>query len=97
MWQHGSVRPLPEWSDTARRESALERIAARLARTDPLSRPQLAVTFLLSHGLDYAAIGEMLYMHVTTVSDHAERARLKLGARNNAQLVARALRRGLIF
>lgn len=91
------VRPLPEWDDDDKREAALSRLAVRLARPDPLSRSELAVTFLLSHGLRYDAIGELLYMSAATVHDHAERSRAKLGASSNAQLIARALRRGLIF
>jgi len=74
----------------------LERIAARLRRRDPLSRSETAVVFLLSHGLRYQGIGRLLYMSPGTVKHHAHAARRKLDAQDNAQMVAKAIRAGLI-
>ena len=87
---------LPEWSDAERRDAALGRLAARLVRPDPLSRQELAVLFLLSHGLSYLKIGGVLHMSRNTVKRHAEMTLLKLGARTSAQAVAKAYRSGLI-
>lgn len=84
------------WSDAERRDQALERLADRLSRPDPLSRTELAILFLLSHGLAPTTIGEVLHMSRHTVHEHASIACLKLGARNKAQAVAVAYRRGLI-
>ena len=87
---------LPEWSDEERRDAALERLALRLTRPDPLSRTELAVVFLLSHGLAYSTIGEVLHMSRNTVKRHVEMSHLKLDARTSAQAVAKAYRAGLI-
>ena len=87
---------LPEWSDPDKRDMALARIAARLRQPDPLTKPELAVVFLLSHGFTYAKAASMLHVSATTVHSHVHRMMLKLNATSSTHAVATALRFGLI-
>lgn len=87
---------LPEWSDAEKRDAALERLARRLSHPDPLTRQELAVLFLVSHGMHRDDIGTVLHMSDNTVKRHVEMTLLKLDARNSAQAVAKAYRAGLI-
>lgn len=87
---------LPEWSDSARRDAALERVAARLVRPEPLSRMECACLYLASHGRDENESAATLCVSPNTVQRHLEHARIKLLARNTAHAVAKAFRAGLI-
>jgi DNA-binding NarL/FixJ family response regulator len=62
----------------------------------PLTRRELAVVFLLSHGLRCKQIAAMLYVEESTVRSHIEAMVAKLDARSQAHAVATALRLGLI-
>lgn len=58
---------------------------------------ELAVVFLLSHGMQYEQIGETLHVATETARhDYGRAIRKKLEARTTAHAVATALRRGLI-
>lgn len=87
---------LPEWSDPDRRDAALARIAARLREPDTLSRSELAVVFLLSHGVPNEKACEMLHVSPNTWKRHAEHVRWKLAAHTTPHAVATALRLGMI-
>ncbi len=70
--------------------------AREIARA-PLGRRELAVVFLLSHGMNYKEIGETIHVSSETVRhDYAKGIRGKLGARTTAHAVSTALRLGLI-
>ena len=87
---------LPEWDDANRRAAALDRVAARLAQVERLSPREVACVFLLSHGMDYGGIADVLSISWHTVRDHMRHARRKLEARTNEHAVATALRLGVI-
>ncbi len=74
-------------------------LADRLAEieTPPLlTRRELAVVFLLSHGLRCKQIGRMLHVEESTIRTHVESLFVRLEARTQAHAVATALRLGLI-
>jgi DNA-binding NarL/FixJ family response regulator len=85
----------PDWDDADRRDAALERVAARLA-VEGLTRRQLAVVFLLSHGMDYGEVADTLGLSIWTIRDYAAETRGRLVARTNTHAVATALRLGVI-
>jgi DNA-binding CsgD family transcriptional regulator len=85
-----------EWSDPDKREAALQRIARRLARADPLTTEELALVFLASHGVPRGVSGEWLNLAPSTVTRYLHRARMKLYAATTEHAVATALRLGLI-
>jgi ATP/maltotriose-dependent transcriptional regulator MalT len=63
----------------------------------PLTARELAVVFLVSHGMRYEQIGEVLHVATETARhDYGRAIRTKLGARTMAHAVATALRLGLI-
>ncbi|MCP4868618.1 MAG: helix-turn-helix transcriptional regulator [Proteobacteria bacterium] len=66
------------------------------ASLTPLSRREKEVMQLLSQGLPAPAIATELGIGVTTVRTHLNGARSKLGAANQAQAVAIALKAGEI-
>ena len=51
---------------------------------------------LVAHGLSNDDIAERLYLSPLTVKTHANRAMMKLGARDRAQLVVLAYQTGLV-
>ena len=87
---------LPEWSDPDRRDAALERVAARLMRPEPLSRMEAACLYLASYGRNEADTAVTLCVSENTVKRHLEHARIKLLARNTTHAVAIAFRAKLI-
>jgi DNA-binding NarL/FixJ family response regulator len=63
---------------------------------DRLSGRELAVLRLMASGATNPEIAERLYLSPHTVKDHTTALYRKLGARNRADAVARAQRRGLL-
>ena len=61
-----------------------------------LTARQADVMGLVARGVGYRRAGELLGISPYVVREHAKAARCKLGARNNAQAVAVALRERLI-
>jgi DNA-binding NarL/FixJ family response regulator len=61
-----------------------------------LSTKELAVIFLLSHGMDFRKIAGTLFVSPETVDSRINQVRKKLGAKNRTHAVAIALRLGLI-
>ena len=61
-----------------------------------LTARQADVMGLVARGVGYRRAGELLGISPYVVREHAKAARGKLGARNNAQAVAVALRERLI-
>jgi DNA-binding CsgD family transcriptional regulator len=87
---------LPEWDDPDKRDDALERVLARVLRPAPLTKSELGVVFLSSHGLRYEQIGEMMHVSPGSARYYAKHARAKINAQTGMHLVATALRLGLI-
>jgi DNA-binding CsgD family transcriptional regulator len=88
--------PTPAWSDPDRRDAALERVAAAVAAPTTLTKQQLAMVFLLSHGRTIMESASVLTISEWTARTYAKEARERLQARSNAHAVATALRLGLI-
>lgn len=70
--------------------------AALLDRFDALTPRERDVVIAVAGGLDNAAIAAEMFVSPYTVKTHANRAMMKLGARDRAQLVAFAYRAGLV-
>ncbi len=66
------------------------------APSQPLSPREIDALTLLAMGYGRAQVANMLTISEHTVRDYIESARLKLGAQNTTQAVARAVTRGLI-
>ncbi len=69
---------------------------ADTTRVDPLTPRELEVLTIAASGLQIHEIGRQLFVSRETVKSHLAHAYAKLGARNRADAVARALRAGLI-
>lgn len=91
--------------DPDRRDDALERIQATIDLADRiwpthvlphLTPGQTRVVEALSHGLGYSGAAEVLGMSEHTVQTHVKRAMRSMRAKNQAHLVAEALRHGMI-
>ena len=67
-------------------------LAARFAELTPRERE---VVGAIVSGLDNAQIAEQFYLSPFTVKTHANRAMVKVGARDRAQLVTLAIRAGI--
>lgn len=63
---------------------------------DVLTAREREVMTLAAHGLTNEEIAERLYLSPLTAKTHANRAMMKLGARDRAQLVVLAYRTGLV-
>ena len=63
---------------------------------DVLTEREREIMALIAHGLSNDDIAERLYLSPLTVKTHANRAMMKLGARDRAQLVVLAYQRGLV-
>ncbi len=63
---------------------------------DVLTEREREIMALVAHGLSNDEIAERLYLSPLTVKTHANRAMMKLGARDRAQLVVLAYQRGLV-
>jgi DNA-binding CsgD family transcriptional regulator len=61
-----------------------------------LTRGQRQVLDLAVSGLSMAEIGDALGIGPSSVRESLDRARLRMGARNNLELTARALALGLV-
>jgi len=79
--------------------------AATPVRLEPLHRPQALaeltarereVTALVGAGLSNDEIGERLYISTATAKTHVNRAMMKTGSRDRAQLVVFAYENGLV-
>ncbi len=66
------------------------------AGLDVLTEREREIMALVAHGLSNDEIAERLYLSPLTVKTHANRAMMKLGARDRAQLVVMAYQRGLV-
>jgi DNA-binding NarL/FixJ family response regulator len=64
-------------------------------RLDPLTEREREVMALVAEGLTNDEIGQRLYISPATAKTHVNRAMLKLGARDRAQLVVIAYETGL--
>jgi DNA-binding NarL/FixJ family response regulator len=87
---------LPEWDDPDRRDAALVRVGERIASSGPFPPRELAVLFLLSHGMRHAEIGGTLGVSRATIDRDVETSVARLDAQTSAHAVATALRLGLI-
>jgi DNA-binding NarL/FixJ family response regulator len=66
------------------------------ADLDVLTEREREIMALIAHGLSNDDIAERLYLSPLTVKTHANRAMMKLGARDRAHLVVLAYQRGLV-
>ncbi|RPE77811.1 MULTISPECIES: response regulator transcription factor [unclassified Frondihabitans] len=66
-----------------------------LAQFDALTPKEREVVIAIAGGSDNDAVGRTLFISPFTVKTHANRAMLKLGARDRAQLVSLVFRAGL--
>ena len=62
----------------------------------PLSEQEIGILSLVAQGLTNKKIGEQLYLSPHTVKDYLGAIMLKLGAKNRAEAVILATKRGLI-
>ncbi len=70
--------------------------AAQTRQLDVLTAREREVMALAAHGLSNDQIAERLYLSPLTAKTHANRAMMKLGARDRAQLVVLAYQTGLV-
>jgi DNA-binding CsgD family transcriptional regulator len=61
-----------------------------------LTKTQAEIVQMVSDGLTAEEIATLRFRSIRTIQAHVEQARLRLGARNIAQLVKIALQQGLI-
>lgn len=73
------------------RETAYER-----GEEETLSKRQLQVAFLASHGIRHPQQAEMLGIELETVKHHWRMALLKTGTHNKTALVAKLIREGIL-
>ena len=71
------------------------RITIRYTGTH-LSRQEIKVIQHLAEGLNTKAIAELMHLSVHTIESHCKIARTKVGAKTAAELVAIAIRQGMI-
>lgn len=77
-------------------QRAIDVDPAMAARFAQLTRREREVVAAITGGLDPAEIAERFFLSPFTVKTHANRAMTKVGARDRAQLVAFAIRAGVI-
>lgn len=70
-------------------------VSSRIEGTQPTPQ-QAKVLDLAAQGLTNKAIGAQLYLSESTVRFHLQKLKTKLGARNKTELIAKAIRSGLI-
>lgn len=61
-----------------------------------LTERESEVLVLVARGMSLREVAEQLSLSTRTVESYSKQIRLKLGARNQAHMVAQALRSGLI-
>ncbi len=83
-------------AEFARLEASGERPAIPAAVLDVLTPHEREVMALAALGLSNDEIAERLYLSPLTAKTHANRAMMKLGARDRAQLVVLAYQTGLV-
>lgn len=83
-------------AEFARLESTGERPAVPASVLDVLTPREREVMALAALGLSNDEIAERLYLSPLTAKTHANRAMMKLGARDRAQLVVLAYQTGLV-
>jgi len=76
--------------------SQLRELVARRAGEALLTPQQERVLELAADGLTYREIGERLYISESTVRFHMQKLKVKLSARSKTDLIARAIRAGVI-
>lgn len=69
----------------------------RLPGVDPLTERELEITLLVAQGLSNGEIAERLVISPATAKTHVNRAMMKTGARDRAQLVVFAYEAGLPY
>jgi DNA-binding NarL/FixJ family response regulator len=74
----------------------LHRVAQRNAGASGPTPQQQRVLELAAEGLTNEQIGERLFISESTVRFHLQKLKGKLGARTKTELIARAIRKGLI-
>jgi DNA-binding CsgD family transcriptional regulator len=77
-----------------------ERLLKKIEGTEiskTLTKRELAVVFLASHGLYNKEIGTMLGISLHTVNNHFKSSAKKLGGKHKAHTVSVALRGGLFY
>lgn len=77
----------------------VEQLHRLLVRRDDDTRPtprQERVLELAAEGLTYQEIGEQLYISESTVRFHMQKLKAKFGARTKTDLIAKAIRAGVI-
>jgi DNA-binding CsgD family transcriptional regulator len=78
-------------------EAMIDRVSASdLSLSEGLSRREIQVLELLSHGTTLAQAADSLGIGFETARSHKKAARFKLRAKNTTHAVATALRKGLI-
>lgn len=71
-------------------------LVARRAHDELITPQQERVLELAADGLTYREIGGRLYISESTVRFHMQKLKVKLGARSKTDLIAKAIRSGLI-
>lgn len=74
----------------------LRELVARRAGNELVTPQQERVLELAAEGLTYREIGARLYISESTVRFHMQKLKVKLGARSKTDLIAKAIRSGLI-
>jgi len=82
-----------KWIDPTLSDAAL---AAKADGVGPPTQRELQVIELIADGLAYEEIAKRLVIGVETVRSHVRKASARLGASTRSELVATALRHGLI-
>jgi two-component system nitrate/nitrite response regulator NarL len=82
-------------------DRAQDAVTREIRLRDPVARPRVSprereILALIADGLSAPAIGRQVHLAPTTVRTHIERLYEKLGVGERAQLVARAMREGLL-
>jgi DNA-binding CsgD family transcriptional regulator len=76
--------------------SDLSPMRAPLPPPKPLTHSEIRVIILVADGASDKDIAQDMRVSVSTAKTYATRARIKVGARNRAHLVAIAMRAGLV-
>lgn len=71
-------------------------LGAELRLVDELTAREREITVLVASGLSNEQIGERLFISPSTAKTHVNRAMMKVGARDRAQLVVYAYEHGLV-
>jgi DNA-binding NarL/FixJ family response regulator len=84
------------WRSASQVVARLDSVAAARAHGAVATPHQVRVLELLSEGLTYGQIAESLHISVSTVRFHLQNLKIRLGARSRSDLIAGAIRSGLI-